>query len=77
MSIQLKKLANNFIEITIDDRILYFSYETLVGFIDRNETFISENVWGKTTGKHLNLISEKKDRIPFEEFQEELKIRNL
>lgn len=35
----------------------YFSYNTLVAFkIKYNELFVRENVWGNTTGKHLNWI---------------------
>ena len=34
----------------------YFSYDTLVAFTDDNGLCIRENIWGSTTGKHLNCI---------------------
>ena len=38
-----------------------------------NELVISENVWGTTTGKHLNWINEDKTkRIPNKEFEQKL-----
>jgi len=44
---------------------------------------VSENVWGPTTGKHLNWIDggDKKSRLPYNQFQAEweecLKKHNL
>ena len=36
----------------------YFSYNTLIAVVTRTgEEFIRENVWGQTTGKHLNWIN--------------------
>lgn len=57
---------NNFHVAHINDCKLYFSYETLVGLTDNDgDTFVSENMWGKTTGKHLNYISSDKiNRMP-------------
>lgn len=53
---------------------LYFSYQTIVAFKEADDKlFISENRWGPTTGKHLNLIdSDPKNRIPRKEFEAEL-----
>lgn len=49
---------------------LYFSYETLVAFKVPGYQLVSvENVWGPTTGKHLNWIGEPKDaRLPRGDF---------
>ena len=49
-----------------------FSDETCVAFRIGSGTpwNVSENVWSKTTGKHLNQIDggDKKSRLPYEEF---------
>ena len=54
---------------------LYFSYDTVVAFTapEKPDLRISENVWGTTTGKHLNRIHpDKSIRIPHEQFEREL-----
>ena len=54
---------------------LYFSYDTIVafnGYIDKNQygLFVCKNVWGSTTGKHLNwLCSDKSKRLNRSEFE--------
>jgi hypothetical protein len=47
-------------------RDYYYSYKTLVAFRDRHGLIVRENVWGRTTGKHLNWIDggAKDDRLP-------------
>lgn len=39
----------------------YYSYETLVAFRINGEFHIVKNLWGPTTGKHLNWINPNKD----------------
>lgn len=53
----------------------YYSYETIVAYYDHQDRLVcSENVWGVTTGKHLNWIqSDKKSRVKHDKFQEMLK----
>jgi hypothetical protein len=51
-----------------DDMTLWFSYSTLVAFRIGAEKVVSENVWSKTTGKHLNQIADKSNRVPHETF---------
>ena len=56
---------------------LYFSYKTVVAFCDGNsEMQICENVWGPTTGKHLNWLDagNKKERIEQSEFKDKLQV---
>lgn len=61
--------TRNFHMVTINDLDLYFSYETVVAFQRRNKPLIvSENIWTKTTGKHLNWISNKEDRMEHKDF---------
>ncbi len=54
--------------------IYYFSYKTLVAF-DHVSTglVIRENIWGNTTGKHLNWIDDDKSkRVNTETFYDKL-----
>lgn len=50
---------------------IYYSYETIVAYWDYQDgTVCSENCWGTTTGRHLNLIQpDKKARKSREEFE--------
>lgn len=49
---------------------LYYSYQTIVAYYDGVDGLVcSENVWGVTTGKHLNWIqSDKKQRVKHDKF---------
>ena len=62
------------IAIDIGNITLYFSYNTIVAFRSyEHGLVISENNWGRTTGKHLNWINDnKKLRISHEEFEQKL-----
>lgn len=53
---------------------LWFSYSTIVAFYTPETGFvISENIWSRTTGKHLNYIDRDKDkRINNKEFEKKL-----
>lgn len=53
---------------------VWFSYKTPVAFRSSKTGFvISENVWGPTTGKHLNWIdTDKSKRISRDEFERQL-----
>ena len=56
-------------EVYVGDLTLLFSYETLVGFaVPGIGRVRSENVWGPTTGKHLNAWPAKFERVPRETF---------
>ena len=55
---------------------LFYSYDTIIAFSDREGFVISENNWGTTTGKHLNFLErDKKARLPRKEF--ELKLQEM
>lgn len=60
--------------VSVGDMDLYFSYETIIAFdTPKTGLKIRQNSWGNTTGKHLNAInSDKKIRIPSEQFEKEL-----
>jgi hypothetical protein len=49
----------------------YFSYNTLVAVVTRTgEEIIHQNVWGQTTGKHLNWINpDHSIRLSRDEFE--------
>ena len=65
-----QKEVRNFKSVKIGSIILYYSYDTIIGFCTPNTGLcVTENVWGTTTGRHLNMISNKEDRIPREEFK--------
>lgn len=62
-------------KLVIGNLTLYFSYDTVIAFAAPGMTSlaISVNVWGPTTGKHLNWIcSDKARRIPYTEFKAKL-----
>ena len=54
---------------------LYYSYKTIVAYYDHVDGLVcSKNVWGVTTGKHLNWIEpDKKKRVENDAFQQMLK----
>jgi hypothetical protein len=49
---------------------LYYSYKTIVAFRYAGKLHVRENIWGPTTGKHLNAIDggAKESRYKSEEF---------
>ena len=51
----------------------FFSYDTLIAFTDDDGLCIRENIWGPTTGKHLNWIDrDKSKRVKSETFEDRL-----
>jgi hypothetical protein len=46
--------------VVVDNITLWFSYQTLVAFRVGDELVARQNVWGATTGKHLNQIDGRK-----------------
>lgn len=55
-----------------DGNSFYFSYQTLVAFFKQGHGLvIRENIWGSTTGKHLNWIDpDKSKRVTADRFKE-------
>lgn len=70
---RLKHLASNFYLLEMQNGKVYFSYETPIAFIKDGMITARVNDWGPTTGKHLNKISEKENRIGGTEFTLRLK----
>jgi hypothetical protein len=66
MRINLGNYGNgqaNSMFVEIGNLTLYFSYKTVIGFEGFGEPLtVSENLWGPTTGKHLNLLQSDKDK---------------
>ena len=57
--------------VTVGPVELAFSYETIVGFATAHDGWVvSENVWSRTTGKHLSSIprGQKEQRVPHADF---------
>jgi len=71
MNIRLEQLAPNFTRVEVGDVTIWFSYEipiALRGFL--GGTIIRRNVWGTTTGRHLNVIDrDHSKRLSSEEFE--------
>jgi hypothetical protein len=65
------ELLNNFREVQIGGIQVWFSFETPIAFKKNGIFYCSENVWTRTTAKHLNIIcSNKSERIPNKRFME-------
>ena len=62
------------LKVVTENLDLYYSYETIVAYSDAKDGLVcSVNIWGTTTGKHLNWIeSNKKLRKNSVEFGEML-----
>lgn len=62
----------NFTNVTVGDVDLWFSYRTLIGFQTPQTSgrIVRENDWGQTTGKHLNYLCDKSERVSGERFRE-------
>lgn len=61
----------NFAIVKVGSTQLAFSYKTLIGVsLDFGRWIVSENVWSATTGKHLNYLTDKANRVPFQEFED-------
>jgi len=62
-SIVLRPLVPNFTCVEIGELDMYFSYTTLVAIRSKHGWLISENVWSKTTGSHINKYLPNHDRV--------------
>jgi hypothetical protein len=63
------------IRLDVGSLALWFSYDTVVAFHeDGHCRRVCKNLWGPTTGKHLNAIDDRdhKNRLPREQFESEL-----
>ena len=63
------------LKVDFENFTLYYSYKTIVAYYDPTDGLVCcENVWGVTTGKHLNWIEpNKKNRAKSDRFDEMLK----
>ena len=60
-------------QITIGNLELYISYETCIAVRINGKLYVSENIWGPTTGRHITAIPgspPKKDRMPRPAFED-------
>ena len=66
--------GENSTHLLIGNLELWFSYKTVVAFKYKNIMRVSENLWGSTTGKHLNWIDggTKENRMMRDMFENEL-----
>ena len=66
----------NSLRVDVGNVTLYFSYKTVVAFRAPGYSLtVSENIWGPTTGKHLNWIDDgdKGSRLPRDKFEDVLR----
>ena len=66
----LTQIATNLVCVTSKDVDVYFSYAVCIAFRVDGRLYMSENVWSRTTGKHLNMISPDATRMPYAEFEQ-------
>jgi len=74
--IKMEINGDNFKQVIIGNLEIWFSYKTPVAFRYHGSMKISENLWGGTTGKHLNWLDggNKEGRMPRREFEDALQI---
>ena len=54
---------SNFNKVQVSDSVaIWFSYDTPVAFEAGGETVVSENIWSRTTGRHLSKIEPDKGK---------------
>ena len=75
--ISIKIIKPNFTKVVVGNLTFWFSYETVIAFeengLSNTKTYIAENVFSNTTGKHLNMLDDDKSkRTPWGDFQQKL-----
>lgn len=67
--------GNHTLQFFLPGITIYYSYKTIVAYSDNQDGLVvCENVWGTTTGKHLDWINDdKKSRIKSDKFDTMLK----
>lgn len=64
--------GSNYSTVTLGKLTVAFSYRTVIGFHNGRGWKVSENLWGPTTGKHINALGiDKKGRLLRAEFEVE------
>ena len=66
----------------VGQNTVYISYNTIVGITTPIDTYVSENVWSVTTGRHLNRIEEltgsnREYRMKYKDFMDLLEKNNI
>lgn len=77
MSISIRSYYHgqaNAMQVSTANITYWFSYQTVIAFQNSSGTYVSENDWGPTTGKHLNEIDggDKKSRLSRSDFEKKL-----
>jgi len=67
---------------TIGNNQVFYSYNTTVAIKTPIDTYVCENVWSVTTGKHLNRIEEltgsnREYRMRYKDFVDLLENKNI
>ena len=78
MNIGIEQIKPNFTKINVGTTTVWFSYKTPIAFRRLGKPLVvCENIWGSTTGKHLNAIDggdkeAKERRVSSDEFNRAL-----
>ncbi|QDK01387.1 hypothetical protein SEA_WATERT_120 [Microbacterium phage WaterT] len=64
----------NYATVYVGSLRLEFSYQTVIAFYGPDDSAVSVNAWGPTTGKHLNRVDggDKANRVERDEFTRRL-----
>lgn len=73
MQVKHKTLHPNFYQVELGGLTIYFSYDTPIAFSNNGAIIASENIWSKTTAKHLGEISSKSSRVSHDVFTNKLR----
>ncbi len=55
---RLTKLRNNLYELKMKGKTIYFSYETVIGFLKDQKLILTTMWYSNTTTKHLNVLKQ-------------------
>jgi hypothetical protein len=70
----IRRISVNQAEVNVNGKTYLFSYNTCVGYKDASGTHVCQNIWSKTTGKHLNYWQpDHSKRITHSELENALK----
>ena len=70
----LEKVTNTLDQVSLGELTLYYSYNTIVGFNQKGELTLIENIYSRTTSRDLNLI-DRGNRVSLEVFK--IRLRKL
>jgi len=62
-------------KVDVNGNTYWFSYETCIAFRSPKTGMVClKNYWSTTTGRHMNALSDKSDRVDYDEFNRQLAV---